>query len=57
MVYFSLLINFFPILVHPCDTASNGGCSQICNKGKDNYTCACEDGFTLGKDGNMCNKG
>ncbi len=44
-------------LVHPCDTASNGGCKQICNKRKHKYRCACEDGFVLGKDGKTCNKG
>ena len=46
-----------PVLVHPCDTAGNGGCSQICNKQKHKHECACEDGFELGKDGKTCNKG
>lgn len=47
----------YPHLVHPCDTARNGGCSQICEKGKDKYGCACEDGFVLGKDTKTCMKG
>ena len=46
-----------PVLVHPCDTADNGGCNQICNKQKHKHECACEDGFVLGKDGKTCNKG
>ena len=53
-----LLMNYFPIfLVHPCDTASNGGCNQICKKHMQKYTCACEGGFKLGKDGKACIKG
>ena len=47
----------YPYLVHPCDTPSNGGCSQICEKGKDKYGCACEDGFVLGNDTKTCIKG
>jgi len=51
-------MNYFHIfLVHPCDTASNGGCNQICNKHMQKYTCACEGGFTLGKDEKTCIKG
>lgn len=49
--------DFLPYLVHPCDKASNGGCKQICNKKKEKYECACEDGFVLAKDGKACNKG
>ena len=45
------------ILVHPCDTANNGGCSQLCYKKMGNYKCACKSGFTLGEDGKSCNKG
>ena len=47
----------YPYLVHPCDTPSNGGCSQICEKGTDKYGCACEDGFVLGNDTRTCIKG
>ena len=50
-------MNYFLILVHPCDTVSNGNCSQICNKRKHKYECACEDGFTLEKDRETCTKG
>ena len=44
-------------LVHPCDKASNGGCSQICNKRKHKFECACEDGFLLDGNGKTCKKG
>ena len=57
IVQSSFLTNFFPCLVHPCDTANNGGCNQICHKKKNNYECACKDGFVLGKDGQTCTKG
>ena len=50
-------MDYFPFLVHPCDTGSNGGCSQICNKRNWKHECACEDGFVLGKDKKTCNKG
>ncbi len=50
-------LDSFPCLVHPCDTASNGGCNQICKKRKHKYTCACNDGFVLGNDGRKCSKG
>ena len=51
------LINNFKRLVHPCDEANNGGCSQICNKRKENHTCSCEPGFLLGEDKRVCKKG
>ena len=50
-------INYILLSVHPCDTASNGGCSQICKRNKDKHTCTCEDRFVLGTDGKTCNKG
>ena len=52
---FLMIICLF--LVHPCDTEGNGGCSQICNKTRHKYECACEEGFVLGKDGKTCRKG
>ena len=54
IIVFILIIS---TLVHPCDTAANGGCSQICNKKMEKYECACKSGFTLGQDGKSCNKG
>jgi len=48
---------FLLSLVHPCDTVSKGGCSQICNKKGKRYECNCEDGFVLGVDKQTCNKG
>ena len=51
------IYHYILLLVHPCDTASNGGCSQICKRNKDKHTCNCEDGFVLGTDGKTCNKG
>lgn len=48
---------FLLSLVHPCDTASKGGCSQICKKKGKRYECNCEDGFVLGDDKETCNKG
>ena len=56
-VNLSFVMNYYSVLVHPCDTASNGGCSQICNKRKNTYECACDDGFIIGGDKRTCNKG
>ncbi len=53
---FVTIITFLS-LVHPCDRQSNGGCSQICNKTKLAYECACEEGFALEKDRKTCVKG
>ena len=53
----SFQISNFQYLVHPCDEANNGGCSQICNKRKENRECSCEIGFTLGEDKTSCKKG
>ena len=47
----------FPILVHACDEAKKGGCSQICNKRKENHECSCESGFVLEEDKMTCKKG
>ena len=44
-------------LVHPCDEANNGGCSQICSKRKEKHVCSCEPGFALEKDKTTCKKG
>ena len=44
-------------VVHPCDTIGNAGCSQICNKKKQKYECACEEGYVLGKDRRTCYTG
>ncbi len=44
-------------LVHPCDKATKGGCSQICNKRNEWYICSCKVGFVLRKDNMTCNKG
>ena len=52
-----MMNNYFPILVHPCDTENNGGCSQICNKTRNKYNCACKEGFVLEKDDKSCIKG
>ena len=52
-----MMNNYFLILVHPCDTESNGGCNQICNKTNNKYNCACNEGFVLEKDGKSCIKG
>ncbi len=57
MAKWVFLINYFKSLVHPCDEASNGGCSQICNKIKEKHECSCETGFVLGKDKRTCKKG
>ena len=53
----SILFVFSPYLVHPCDKSSNGGCNQICKKMKNEYACACQDGFVIGSDGKTCIKG
>ena len=44
-------------LVHPCDKANKGGCSQICYKMNETYECSCEPGFILRKDKATCQKG
>ncbi len=51
------LINHFLSLVHPCDEANNGGCSQICNKRNEKHECSCESGFILEEDKATCQKG
>jgi len=51
------LIKIFLILVHPCDKADNGGCSQICNKKNETHACSCEAGFLLKRDKMTCKKG
>ncbi len=51
------LIHHFQFLVHPCDEASKGGCSQICNKRKEKHECSCEVGFVLTEDKMSCKKG
>ncbi len=56
--YKKLRFHYFLIcIVHPCDTVSQGGCTQLCKKRKQKYQCACEDGFELGNDGKSCTKG
>ena len=50
-------INIFQFLVHPCDKANNGGCSQICNKRMEKHECSCEAGFVLKEDKMTCKKG
>lgn len=54
---FLYLIDNCNNLVHPCDETIKGGCSQICNKRKENYKCSCETGFVLAKDKRTCTKG
>ena len=52
------LIIHFQYLVHPCDEANNGGCSQICNKRKEKHECSCEAGFVqVDEDKTLCKKG
>ena len=41
-------------LVHPCDKGSNGGCNQVCNKVGDDFTCSCNEGYTLSVDKESC---
>ena len=53
----SFLIKHFLFLVHPCDEANNGGCSQICNKRNETHECSCESGFILEEDKATCQKG
>ena len=53
----SFLIIHFQYLVHPCDKANNGGCSQICNKRNEKHECSCENGFVLEEDKTNCRKG
>ena len=48
---------FQSYLVHPCDEANNGGCSQICNKKNEKHECSCEVGFALEEDKKTCQKG
>ena len=52
---FNLIISIF--IVHACDAANNGGCSQICNKIKEKHECTCQTGFVLAKDKRACKKG
>ena len=52
---FSNISNFL-YLVHPCDKANNGGCSQICNKRNEKHECSCEPGFVL-ENNTTCKKG
>ena len=47
----------FSILVHPCDKANNGGCSQLCKKRKEWHVCSCKAGFVLVKDNRTCKRG
>ena len=47
----------FQFLVHPCEEANKGGCSQICNKRKEKHECSCEVGFVLEEDQMTCKKG
>ena len=50
--------NCFLLLVHPCDRADKGGCSQICNKKGDDAFCACNNGFVLDEiNKKTCRKG
>ena len=50
------------LLVHPCDTLRNGGCSHKCIKtepeeeedGGEGYKCECPKGFLLEKDMKTC---
>ena len=51
------LIHPFQFLVHSCDEASKGGCSQICNKRKEKHECSCQPGFALEKDNMTCKQG
>ena len=44
-------------LVHPCDKANKGGCSQLCNKRKEWHVCSCNAGFLLREDKRTCIKG
>ena len=48
-------LNFYTS-VHPCDRASNGGCSQVCEKDGDNAKCGCDDGYELLDDKVTCKK-
>jgi hypothetical protein len=42
-------------ITNPCDKKTKGGCSQLCERGTgDKFTCKCEIGFTLEKDGKAC---
>ncbi len=51
------LIMHIQSLVHPCDEANKGGCSQICNKRKEKHECSCEPGFVLAENNATCKKG
>ena len=53
----NVLIIHFKYLVHPCDEANNGDCSQICNKKEEKHECSCEAGFLLAEDKRNCKKG
>ena len=50
----------FFVLVHPCDEAKNGGCSDKCIKleeEKNGFVCSCDQGRKLKSDGKTCTKG
>ena len=53
----------FPIVVHPCDTKENGGCTHKCKKIEATeeeeeedveYKCMCPEGFVLEEDMKTC---
>ena len=63
------LISFYltttsPVLVHPCDTKTKGGCSHKCKKSEEEeeeedgegYTCTCPPGFKLLPNNITCKK-
>ncbi|XP_035668951.1 multiple epidermal growth factor-like domains protein 6 [Branchiostoma floridae] len=40
--------------IDECST-SNGGCGQVCQNSPGTFSCACNQGYTLGADGKTCN--
>jgi len=44
------------VVLHPCDTVSNGGCSDICNKAGDNAMCGCPSKYALTTNGVLDNE-
>lgn len=50
-----ILFQFF-FLVHPCEKATIGGCSQKCNIEGYSLSCSCLAGFKLAVDGKFCEK-